>query len=63
MCILVSECVGHHNQSKHFLYTQNPGPPKIHTYSTGLILFPLEFESRTLYTPTFSFRFTHTENT
>ena len=27
MRILVSEGVGYHNQSKHFLYTQNPGLP------------------------------------
>ena len=36
MWILVSEGVGYHNQSIHFLYTTNPGPPKNHTYSTGL---------------------------
>ena len=29
MWILVSEGVGYHNQSKHFLYTPNPGPPQI----------------------------------
>ena len=37
MWVLVSEGVGYHNQSKHFLYTPNPGPPKNHTYSTGLL--------------------------
>ena len=29
MWILVSEGVGYHNKSKHFLYTPNPGPPQI----------------------------------
>ena len=32
MWILVSEGVGYHNQSKHFLYTPNPGPPKTHIF-------------------------------
>ena len=29
MGILVPEGVSYHNQSKHFLYTLNPGPPLI----------------------------------
>ena len=48
MWILVSEGVGYHNQSKHFLYTPNLGPPKNDTYSTGLVRNKIEISQ--LYT-------------